>query len=283
MQTAKRLINRFSDVQTLPHVAIKVNQLASSETSTMHDFEEIVRLDPVLVMRLLRLVNSSYFGLANKIESIPRAVAYLGMKALRNLVAVDAIKNLFMGKDKDDGFSRNNLWLHSATVAILAQMIAIRIFGRKGDDAFLAGILHDIGMIVEDQVAGDKLREAAALYQKGSSTIIACEREAIGADHCEVGDLLTESWNISSEVREAIRLHHHDIRDNPIDSITSILQLAEFFATRMRYAVIPGRIAPLPTASLVKHVQEKMPDYKIIARDLPDEMGKAKELYDLEG
>lgn len=281
MQTAQKLVNLFSDQQTLPHVAIKVNELANSESSSMHDFEEIVKLDPVLVMRLLRLVNSSYFGLSNKVESITRAVAYLGLKALRNLVAVEAVKNFFKENDKNNGFSRKNLWIHSATVAILAQMIAIRIFGLKGDDVFLAGILHDIGMIVEDQVKGEELRQASDLYQKGDRTIISCERQTMETDHCEVGATLTKDWKLSAEVMDAIQKHHHDIRDASISSVTSIIQLAEFFATRMRFAVIPGRIAPLPSETLTRHVQEKISDYKIIARNLPDEMAKARELYDL--
>ncbi|MCK5340163.1 MAG: HDOD domain-containing protein, partial [Desulfobulbaceae bacterium] len=158
MQPAQKLLNKFSDQKTLPHVAIKVNQLIKNVNSTMKDFEEIIQLDPILVTRLLRLVNSPFYGLSERVESISKAVVYVGMQNLRNLVAVEALKDLFIDKtDAAEGFSRKNLWLHSATVAILAQMIALRIFGIKSDEYFLAGIVHDIGIIVEDQVKGDLL------------------------------------------------------------------------------------------------------------------------------
>jgi len=248
----------------------------------MRDFEEIIRMDPVLVTRLLRLVNSAYFGLSKKVDSISRAVAFVGMKAVHNLVSVEGIKPFFKEGKDTKGFSRKNLWLHSATVAILGQMIAVRIFGQKGDDVFLAGILHDIGLIVEDQVEGALLRDATNAFQKGQKSMIGCEDEYVGTNHCLVGALLTEEWNLPLDVLDAIRRHHHDIRNDSISGVLSIVQLAEYFASRLKYALVPGRVAPLPSPSLVKHIQEKMADYRIIARDLPGEMAKAKELYELE-
>ena len=282
MPSARELVNRFSDVKTLPHVAIKVNELVHSETSDMRDFEKIIKMDPVLVTRLLRLVNSAYFGLSKKVESISRAVAYVGMKAVHNLVAVEGIKPFFKEEKEEQGFSRKDLWLHSATVAILAQMIAVRIFGQKGDDVFMAGILHDIGLIVEDQVEGGLLRNATEAFQKGQKSLISCEDEFVGTNHCLVGTLLTEEWNMSPDVLDAVSRHHHDIKDEPVSSVISIVQLAEYFSSRLKYALIPGRVTPLPSPSLVKHVQAKMADYRLIARDLPEEMAKAKELYELD-
>jgi len=281
MPEAKKLADSFNDSQTLPTVALKVNQLAASENSTMKDFEEVIKHDPVLVARLLRLVNSAYFGVADKITSIKRAVAFVGIKTIRNLVAVEAMKDFFR-KDDEQGFSRMNLWFHSATVAILGQMISMRIFGKKGDDVFMAGILHDVGMIAEDQLAGDQLRQAAKLYKAGDRSLISCEQEIIGTDHCEVGAMLAERWNISPEIIDAIGNHHNETRPYPESSVTGIIQIAEYFAGTMDYSIIPGRTAPLPSAELEEHVQERMNGYRLILSDLTAEMVKAKELYSLD-
>ena len=101
MPSAKDIIRKFTELKTLPHVAIKVTQLVNDDRSTMQDFEEIIKLDPVLVTRLLRLVNSPYFGLSQKVESISKAVVFAGMRQLRNLVAVEALRGMFKGDDAD--------------------------------------------------------------------------------------------------------------------------------------------------------------------------------------
>ncbi len=279
MPSAKELVTKFSDLKTLPHVALRLTRLVNDERSTMQDFEEIIKLDPVLVTRLLRLVNSPYFGLINKVESIPKAVVYVGMKNLRNLVAVEALRNLFRGGEAENGFSRKNLWVHSATVAIVAEMIAKRIFGQEGEDVFLAGIIHDVGLIIEDQLAGEALRRACGVYDPSKNTLVGCEQEIIGCDHSEVGTLLAKDWRLPPEVIKAIRHHHDREKKYPLTSITSILQLAEYIAGKLNYSPIVGRFDPLPP-HLVRHVRSMMANYKVIMRDLPGEMAKAKDLYD---
>ncbi len=279
MPSARELVKKFSDMKTLPHVAIRVTRMINSESTTMQDFEQVIKLDPILVMRLLKLVNSPFFSLANKVDSISKAVVFIGMKNLRNLVAVEALRDLFKSKGKEDGFSRQNLWMHSATVAILAQMISNRIFGIEDEDVFLAGIIHDIGLIVEDQLVGDLLRQACALTVAEKKPLIESEGEIIETNHCKVGNLLCFEWNLPDEVLKAIKFHHrHDIK-YPIPSVISILQLAEYIAEKMKYGAIPGYVAPL-ASYLVPHVKERMMDYKILIKSLPEEMAKAKELYE---
>ncbi|MFA6284562.1 MAG: HDOD domain-containing protein, partial [Desulfurivibrionaceae bacterium] len=244
MPSAKDIVRKFTELKTLPHVAIKVTRLVNDDRSTMQDFEEIIKLDPVLVTRLLRLVNSPYFGLSQKVESISKAVVFAGMRQLRNLVAVEALRGMFKGNN--DEFSAQKLWLHSATVAILSGMIAKRIFGKDGEDVFLAGIIHDIGLIVENQVAGEQLREACKAFRDGNGPLVECERNAIGADHAEVGYLLAKDWGLPQEVLSSIKAHHLGKQVKSVSSTGSILQLAEFMAGKMQYWPIAGPLEPLP-------------------------------------
>ena len=277
--TAEQIVQKFSDVKTLPHVALRITQLVNSENATMQDFEEIIKLDPILVSRLLKLVNSPYFGLVNKVDSISKAVVYSGMKNLRNLVAVEALREFFLSDDSaDEIFSRRKLWIHSATVAILAEMIAKRIFGLPGEDFFLAGIIHDLGFVAEDQVAPAQTRKACAQYAVSRRPLSDCEEEFIGTNHSKVGALLSSDWKLPDGVLKAIKYHHDNQRKNPVDSPTAILQIAEYFAGKMQYGVVSGRLDPLPS-HLTRHVKNMVPNYKIIVRDAPGEMAKARELY----
>ncbi len=277
MPTARTLVQKFSDLKTLPHVAIRVTQLVNSESATMKDFEEIIKLDPILIIRLLKLVNSPYFGLVNKVESISRAVVYIGMKNLRNMVAIEAIRTLFKDDDSQ-GFSRRQLWRHSATVAILSRMIAERIFGLAGEDEFLAGIIHDIGLIVEDQLVGQELRQVASLYSSGDKIITSYEEEIIETNHCRVGGLLVFDWNMPDGVVEAIKKHHDHDTVYPLPSITAILQIAEYIANRLDYSAVQGRREPLP-GYLAPHMKSRVADYKVLIKDFPAEIERAEELY----
>ena len=283
MTSAQNLIDKFNDMKTLPHVAIRVTQMVGTESATMQEFEEIIRLDPVLVTRLLRLVNSPYFGLSSQVNSIAKAVVFVGMKHLRNLVAVEGLRNLYREKVKGEIFSPKRLWVHSATVAILSQMISRRIFGEDGEDVFLAAIIHDIGLIIEDQLAGAELRRVCSDYlaQDHEEPITVYEDTVIGTNHAKVGRLLAAEWHLPEPVTEAIRFHHSHDKTFPIPSVIGILQLAEFMACKMHYGVVAGRCDPLP-GYLAGHLKSKMADYKVLLKALPAEMAKAKELYDAE-
>ncbi|MBA3016475.1 MAG: HDOD domain-containing protein [Proteobacteria bacterium] len=277
MFTSEQIIDKFNTSKTLPHVAIRVTQMVNDDNSTMRDFEEIIQMDPVLVSRLLKLVNSPYFGLSGRVDSIAKAVVMVGMKNLRNLVAVEGLRGMFHDEG-NDGFSRQHLWLHSATVAILCDMIGKRIFGDAREDLFLAGIIHDIGYIAEDQVAGNELREACRRYQPGKNSFIACEREVIGTDHADVGYKLAKEWKMPPDVLIAIRDHHNMGKKPEPSSVCGIVQLSEYIAGKMKFSVLSDRVEPLP-AHLVPHVKSMMDNYKVIVRDLPKEMERAKSLY----
>lgn len=244
----------------------------------MKDFEDVIKMDPTLVVRLLRLVNSPYYGLAQKVDSIGRAVAFIGMKNLYNLAVTDAIKNIFTSsEDQDQIYSRKQLWMHCAAVSICSKVLAERIFGVNGDDAYLCGILHDFGIIVEEQVAGDDFIAIFDVYDF-TATIDTFERQLLGTDHCEIGYLLTRDWEMPENIQHAIRDHHQSLDDVEPNSLSGILQIAEYLTTQLGYTIITGAPATL-SPTLTNHLQENMDEYQVLLEDLPEEMEKAQDLY----
>jgi len=279
MATAQALLKKFTTLRTLPHVGIRLSKLISDENSTMQEFEKLIKMDPTLVLRLLRTVNSAYYGHRQKADTISRAVILIGMKNLRNMVVTEALKDIFRQSANEGVFSRRLLWLHCAAVAICSQMISERIFSQQGEDAFLCGILHDIGMIIEDQVAQDLLIQVCKIYEPESKPITDYEREIIGTDHCAVGYLLARDWKLPVEVQEGIKQHHKALEKVSPSSITGIIQIAEYFVSKLHYTAIPGMDAML-SPPLVAHIRDNVEEYKVLVQDLPDEMSKAKELYE---
>ena len=279
MATAENLLEQFNSVKTLPHVAIRLSKLISDEDSSIHDFEKMIKLDPTLVYRILRLVNSPYYGLQEKVDSIPRAVIFIGMKNLRNLVVTQALTDIYKSSPDEGIFPRNRLWLHSVAVSICCQMIAERIFEIKGENAFLCGILHDIGLIIEDQVSHDFFIQACKTFDPESGPITEHEKNMIGTDHCAVGYLLANDWNFPEEVQQGIRTHHKALKEVSPSSVPGIIQMAEYIVAKLDYTTLPGMDGGL-SPPLIAFIKDNVKEYKAVARDLPDEMEKAKELYE---
>jgi len=278
MPTAKGLLDKFTTAKTLPHIAIKLTKLISDENSTMQDFEKMIKMDPTLVLRILRGANSPYYGLRQKVNSISRAVVVIGINNLRNMIVTEGLKEIFKDKNSKNAFSRSRLWLHCAAVSICSQMIMERIFGLNGEDAFLCGILHDIGMIVEDQTASDLFSRVCNTYDENSRLITDYEKEIVGTDHCEIGHLLAKDWQLPIEIQEGIQRHHKMLDHVSPSSLTGVIQLAEFIVSQLDYTAIPGMKAKL-SLPLATHIRDNVKEYKALVRDLPNEMSKAKDLY----
>ena len=277
MPAAQRFIEKFSDVQPLPHIVTTISRLIADNESTMKDFEEVIKMDPVLVGRLLRLVNSPFYGLTQTIDSIGRAVAFLGMKNLHNLIVTDALKSIFVRKESAAPFSKKRLWLHSAAVSICGKMVAERIFGINGDDAFLCGILHDFGLLVEEQVERRTFHNICSTCTN-TSDLITLENEAFDTDHCKIGFLLTSEWNMPLTIQEAIRDHHLLSESLIPASLTGIIQISEYIAGQLDHTTLPNVTVQI-SPPLMEHLQNNLDEYNVLVEDFPAEMAKAQTIY----
>jgi HD-like signal output (HDOD) protein len=277
MSSAQKLIKKYTAIKTLPHVVTRLSRLINNDNATMKDFEDVIKMDPTLVVRLLRLVNSPFYGLRQHVDSISRAVAFIGMKNLQNMAVTDAMKNLFQKESSSTIFSRKRLWLHCVAVSICSKMLAERIFAINGDNPYLCGILHDFGLIVEEQVAEKDFFEACKACGTAGS-MPECERQFLDTDHCEIGYLMTIDWEMPLVIQEAIRDHHTLSNDTDPASLTGILQIAEYITGQFDYTTIPGS-KPLLAPSLIFHLQENADEYKVLIDDFPEEMTKAMEIY----
>ncbi len=268
MTVAESLIKTFKKTKTLPSIVTRLAELIKDENSTLQDFEEVIKLDPALVARLLTLVNSSYFGMARQVDSISRAVALLGMKNLHNIAITDAIRGMVDTNRRAVGFSPERLWSHSAATGICCKMIAERIFSMNGDDAYLCGILHDIGLIVEYEADRDAFLKIVEKLDQGGSNILAVEQEILGTDHCQIGYILAREWQIAETLAVAIRDHHLPNTIPQAQSATGILQMAEYIVTQLGISVRDGMTGSL-APKLTNHIQKNMAEYKVLAEDLP--------------
>ncbi len=177
---------RIGRVSSLPHVAVQIMDIVSKPNSSASDLEKMVLMDPSLAARLLSIVNSAAYRARTEIRSVQHAIAHLGFKAVRNVALATALAAVFHDDDKAGGYCRRSLWRHLVSVGVTSRMIAARVGLRNAEDAFLAGLLHDFGIILMDQNCHShfvSMMESLA----PDETLPQAERRCFGFTHAELG------------------------------------------------------------------------------------------------
>jgi HD-like signal output (HDOD) protein len=149
--TLDQLIRQIDEISTLPYIAMRIIEAVNDVNTVASDIKQVMEGDPALSARILRCVNSSAYGLSTKITNLQQAITYLGLKQIRNLAMVVSVSNMFNKKECIGPYLRSNLWKHLVGVGICARLISMRLGYPNFEDCFLAGLLHDIGIILEDQ------------------------------------------------------------------------------------------------------------------------------------
>lgn len=202
------LRRRISEIGSLPQVALRVMEVANDPNSTAADLKAVMEIDPALSARVLRCVNSSAYGARVRITNLQHAIAFLGIKQIRNLAMTAGVAKMFDAAEQIGAYQRRNLWKHMVAVGIGARMIAMRLRFQEFEDVFVAGLLHDIGIVLEDQQV-HALFEKAMLDPTPGEPLSSIEQRHLGFDHCSLGKAVGSDWKFPSVVIEAVA-HHHD-------------------------------------------------------------------------
>lgn len=205
--TLAQVVRRVHDIATLPHVALRVMEIANDPNSGATDLKAAMENDPALSARVLKCVNSSAYGIRGQMTNLQHAIAYLGVRQVRNLAMTAAVAKLFVGEAQIGSYQRTALWRHLVAVGIGARLIALRLSFADFEDIFLAGLLHDLGIIVEDQHVPQGFAQVMQALDDGK-TLAEVERTYLGFDHTSLGDALAQNWKFPEPVRAAVRYHH---------------------------------------------------------------------------
>lgn len=200
----------------LQHAEVDVGQVAHR-----------ISRDPALAAKLLRVANSSFYGLQSQVAAIPDALVVLGLRAVRTLVTGAAVAAHFQTLAVA-GYDQHAFWLHSAGTALCARALA-RELGANTENAFTAGLLHDIGRLILAARFPEAYRSVAAYRAQRDCHPIEAEHEVLGFDHAQIGAALAARWKFPSEITAAIASHHTPM-DQPADSLAGLVHLADVMA-----------------------------------------------------
>ncbi len=207
-------IREISHIATLPEITLKIVALVEDPKSTAQDLHKVIANDPALCARILKVVNSSFYGLPGQIGSINRAIVMLGLNAVKNIAIAASLAKLFRGGDLTPSFSAKSLWMHSVVTAASCKMLADRMGFAVSDEAFLCGLIHDIGIMVEMQCDRNKLIEV--IQRTGpdkagipANDMLEAEDAVFGANHQLFGAGLCAKWKFPANFANVTGFHHH--------------------------------------------------------------------------
>ncbi|MCA9284011.1 MAG: HDOD domain-containing protein [Phycisphaerales bacterium] len=221
---ATAVVKNISHIATLPEITLKIIELVEDPSSTAQDLHNIIANDPALCSRILKVVNSAFYGLPRQIGSINRAIVLLGLNAVKNIAIAASLAKLFRGGELCSKFSARDLWIHSIATGTAGKLIADELKLGLPDEAFLAGLIHDIGIMVEMQAERLKLVEVfETLELDGDGTpkqdMRELETKVFGTNHEVFGAALCETWKFPRSF-SYVAGHHHDPQSLPDNSRT---------------------------------------------------------------
>ncbi|HMJ92278.1 MAG TPA: response regulator [Candidatus Acidoferrum sp.] len=221
------LVSQLDKLPSLPSVYAEMMLCLQSPNCSMESLGEIVAKDIAMTAKILKLVNSAFFGLGRQISNPAEAVSYLGTELVKSLVLSVHVFSQFESA-RIKGFSPEALWAHSMRTGGAAKAIAKaeRASPNVVNEAFVAGMLHDSGKLVLAMNFPDQYARALELAEANQGSLLGAEREVFGCSHPEVGGYLLGLWGLPVPVVEAIALHHSPARSEPIFSALTITHVA---------------------------------------------------------
>lgn len=215
-QVVTDAIREIGHIATLPEITLKIVSLVEDPNSTAQDLHKVIANDPALCARILKVVNSAFYGLPGQIGSVNRAIVLLGLNAVKNIAIAASLAKLFRGGALTPTFSARDLWRHSIATATASKMLADRMGLGLSDEAFLGGLIHDIGIIVEMQHDRQRLIEVLSRLQPGengipTTSMIEAENEVFGANHQDFGKGLCERWKFPRSFANVTGYHHRPL------------------------------------------------------------------------
>lgn len=204
----KAKLKSIQKLPTLPVIAMEVNRLLMDHNSSISDLVDLLEKDPALVMKILRLVNSSFYGFKSRVNSLQHAITLLGYNTIRNAVVTVAVMDTLLLKKELNGFEIDSFWQHAIGVAVVSRTLALKIRVVPTEDAFIAGLLHDIGKVVLANFFPSELANILAMANEEKHIFYEAEKAMDAWPHSHIGSYLAQSWMLPDALVQTIKYHH---------------------------------------------------------------------------
>lgn len=241
--TPKEYVANVKNLPSISSVAVKVEELLNSPTSNADDFDSVISQDPALTAKLLKMVNSAFYGLTYKVESISRAVTIVGFKQIRELVTTMAVLDAFEGFE-NELLDLKSFWEHSLFCGIAGRVFAIFTRAPNPDVYFTAGLLHDVGKLILLSHSPLEYKEVLRMNETNGKLSYESEQQIFGFTHCNVGAELCRLWNHPEALIETVAYHHQPALGSQDNRLVPMIHLADLVTNAFEFGRSGNRLVP---------------------------------------
>jgi HD-like signal output (HDOD) protein len=226
------LLRGYVEVSSLPTIHLRLEEAINNPKKSMSDIAKVIREDPGLTARLLRIVNSAFYNFPSRVETISQAVTIVGTQQLSALALATSVMNMFKGI-QSTLVSMDSFWRHSIACGLAARILATMRRDNNAERFFVAGILHDIGRLIMYTKLTGKSQEILQIAREKPQLLYESERDALGFTHAVVGGLLLQNWKLPTSLEEIVMYHHNPTSATRFPVETAIVHLADIIVHAM--------------------------------------------------
>ncbi len=280
--TSDAILEQVRDLPALPTVVVKIMRLTSKgEGASPRQMAEVISQDPNFAARILKMANSCYYGLPRAVSTLSDAVMMLGSQSIRHLAMIAATQDTLRQRVPGYELNPGELWRHSVGTAWAVSELAKLANYAEQEEAFVAGLLHDVGKMVLGQYVQEKLPEIQAIMEAQESSFVEAERAVLGLDHAEIGGQMALHWNLPALLVQAIRWHHAPIQKGYVAPMTALVYLGNILCSAVgASATIGESLTEVHTACLhvlnlnERQVNTTMEQLAVYLESVPNAFGE---------
>ncbi len=215
----RKKLRKLEGLPTLPPIVQKLNQMIENENVSLSQIAEVIEKDQVITSKLLRIANSAFYGFPRKISTVQNAIFLLGINVIKILIMTSSIFEIIHREDI-------GLWEHSIGVAACSKILAEKVFLKEPQEVATAGLLHDLGRVIQKVSFKEEYNKIKNLIEKGISPLKA-EEEILGLDHAEIGAFLLKQWNLPERLVETVLAHHELEKAKEFKKEAAVVHIAD--------------------------------------------------------
>jgi len=273
------LVRQVRDLPALPATVLRVMQLTDDPKAGASDVARALASDQALAVRVLKLANSAFYGASRRIATVSEAVVILGLRTTRNLAMATSCQEMLEREVAGYAMQRGALWRHSLACASAAQMLAKRAGFRGTEEAFVAGLLHDLGKVVMNTYLSEQFIQVLRRTLEQSVTYSEAEREVFGFDSAEAGARLLERWSLPDSLVSAVRFHHVPLEAPAHSPLPSLVHVADAICLTLGIGLGVDGLAYALEPQALANLNLTEDDYEQVASLTCDALSEAGPLF----
>lgn len=275
-----QLVQTVRDLPALPEVVVKVMRLAEDPRSDAQSIARVIATDQAMTARVLKLANSAFYGLPRRVSTLSEAVVILGFRTIKNLAIAASTFELLNREVAGYWLQRGELWRHSLACAIGAQLIARRVRLPVVEEAFVSGLLHDIGKVAINLFVREQFDQIMERALQDRIPFVEAEQAVLGFNHAIAGAMIAEKWNLPASLVSVIRYHHQPSSAPDRDVMVSIVHLADLLSITLGIGIgSDGLYYTLEDGTLAMFGLEQA-DVDQICEQIVEQMAQAANLHE---